>query len=529
MQRFYLKHMRRKIHEAFRGKGKAEDDTVSVTSEDSDEIDDALTEKRLTAVRKIKARTSHYCSLEKARKKSQDTKLYEYVVVVSLKFDETQRRYEPCEIRRFPHEVSDSQNDKLRAIPYFCFPDSFKWAPVEDYNSETFSFVLTSFDGSRFYGYNRRLLPPGEGARLPEVFCVMSPVPCYPLYFQLLDEIERRREHSMEEVEVLLKVAYDTILPRPGKNVGISANLNSQLSVKDPLYLQRPQDSRLEQIDFDYLFKNLSIPHVLQIFGSLLLERRIVMFSSYLSKLSKCSQAIAALLYPFAWQHVYVPVLPQKLLDMCCSPTPYIMGMLSLSIPELEDMPLEEVLIVNLDAGEFDVHVGDEDTILPRRLSVGLDKALQTCMRESLTLDFGDAPDKQLTDCETRNKSISEAFILFFVELMGHYLNHFQQSQDGKMVFDRESFIKGTNSKSIRRFLEVFTETQMFSLFIQEKETDSDEGILQSLFDQRIQGYESERRNSKLLGVVNVKKIGQKLAGTAKGVKVKVKAFDDKI
>lgn len=59
------------------------------------------------------------------------------------------------------------------------------------------------------------LQPPGEGARLPEVFCVMSPVPCYPLYFQLLDEIERRRKHSMEEVEVLLKVAYEKILPRP--------------------------------------------------------------------------------------------------------------------------------------------------------------------------------------------------------------------------------------------------------------------------------------------------------------------------
>lgn len=247
------------------------------------------------------------------------------------------------------------------------------------------------------------------------------------------------------------------------------------------------------------------------------------MFSSYLSKLSKCSQAIAALLYPFSWQHVYVPVLPQKLLDMCCSPTPYIMGMLSLSIPELDDLPLEEVLIVNLDARDFDVQVGDESTILPRRLSQGLEKALKTCLRDSEVTEARDVEDELSVDCEVTNNNISEAFIHYFVELMGHYLNHFQPSPEGNMVFDREGFIKSTNSKSMKRFLEVFTETQMFSLFIQEKEADSEEGLKQSLFDQRIQTYDTEKRNSKLLGVVNVKKLGQKLAGTAKGVKVKVK------
>ncbi|PIK58008.1 putative serine/arginine repetitive matrix protein 1 [Apostichopus japonicus] len=423
------KSMRRKIHEAFRSKVKTEEDErASVSSEDSNSIENEETEKRLTAVRKTKARTSHYCSLEQARRNIQSAKLYEYVVVVSLEFDKTQRRYQPCEIRRFPDEVSDTQNDKLRAIPHFCFPDSFKWAPVDSYNSETFSFVLTSFDGSRFYGYNRRLLPPGEGARLPEVFCVMTPIPCYPLYFQLLDEVERRRKHSMEEVDAFLKIAAQMSLPRPGGHVRISASLNLQLSFREPLLLQRPQDSRLEH-----------------------------------------------------------------------------------------------VLIVNLDARDFDVQVGDESTILPRRLSQGLEKALKTCLRDSEVTEARDVEDELSVDCEVTNNNISEAFIHYFVELMGHYLNHFQPSPEGNMVFDREGFIKSTNSKSMKRFLEVFTETQMFSLFIQEKEADSEEGLKQSLFDQRIQTYDTEKRNSKLLGVVNVKKLGQKLAGTAKGVKVKVK------
>ena len=57
-------------------------------------------------------------------------------------------------------------------------------------------------------------------------------------------------------------------------------------------------------------------------------------------------------------------------------------------------------------------------------------------------------------------------------------MNHFTAKYDGNLKFDREGFVKVVTSRSIRRFLEVFTETQMFSLFIQEKESEV-EGISQ--------------------------------------------------
>ena len=111
----------------------------------------------------------------------------------------------------------------LQSIPQFCFPDVDQWKPVKEYKSESFSFVLTDMEGGRRYGYCRRLLvswffmcmrererereregggmeggkggkegqkfilfpslqPQDSGKRLPEVYCIVSPLGCFSLY-----------------------------------------------------------------------------------------------------------------------------------------------------------------------------------------------------------------------------------------------------------------------------------------------------------------------------------------------------------
>ena len=59
--------------------------------------------------------------------------------------------------------------------------------------------------------------------------------------------------------------------------------------------------------------------------------------------LSRCSHAVLALLYPFIWQHTFVPVLPANMLDISCSPTPFLMGALAPCLPQLLELPIEEV------------------------------------------------------------------------------------------------------------------------------------------------------------------------------------------
>lgn len=73
-------------------------------------------------------------------------------------------------------------------------------------------------------------------------------------------------------------------------------------------------------------------------------------------------------------------------------------------------------------------------------------------------------------ECNTLNGLVSEVFIRFFVETVGHYSLFLTQNEKGERVFQREAFRKSVASKSIRRFLEVFMESQMFAGFIQDRE-----------------------------------------------------------
>ncbi|XP_033117136.1 DENN domain-containing protein 2A-like isoform X2 [Anneissia japonica] len=528
-----LQTIQRRINNAFRRKENSKhtrestvsEDRSSVASEDSDgDINEVEHKKRLTEIRRRRSR-SQYCSVDRIRHYARYEKLFEYVVVVSLRNNSEKRRFEPYEVRRFPQEVEGM--DKLIAIPHFCFPDAFKWAPVEQYRSETFSFVLTSEDGSRLYGYCRRLLPPGDGPRLPEVYCIISPIGCFPLYEKLLDLMEDRRKITPVHVDVLLKAAIARKFPSPGTAVELRVPTYTGTEEHS---LRRPLDSRLEQVDFEFLRSNLDHHMFIQMFASLLMERRIIMCSGDLEILSQCSQAAAALLYPFSWQHVYIPILPEKLIDMVCSPTPYIIGMLSIGIPKLDDLPLDEVLVIDLDSRDFHYVIGDEWSIIPKKLYNALLRALTIVSQSASSHDSPEALDPY-DDAETVNAAISEVFIRFFVETCGHYLNYMLPKPDGTYKFDRDGFLKAMPSKSIRKFLEVFTESQMFSLFIQEKEM-CDEGLPQGLFEKKIREYEAETKNHARFGN-KVKNIGKFIKDSGQrwnGMKIRIAAnFDDRV
>ena len=63
------------------------------------------------------------------------------------------------------------------------------------------------------------------------------------------------------------------------------------------------------------------------------------------SLLTGCAHALLALLYPFDWQHVFIPVLPTSLIDFVCSPLPYIIGINPSCIKQLDELEMEEVRV----------------------------------------------------------------------------------------------------------------------------------------------------------------------------------------
>ncbi|XP_007462545.1 PREDICTED: DENN domain-containing protein 2C isoform X2 [Lipotes vexillifer] len=423
--------------------------------------------KRIAQLQQSSKRNPHYQTLERDLIELQEQQLFELFVVVSLQKKPSETSYTPQVIQQFPskghHGFKQSRDteDRLKVIPKFCFPDSKDWVPTSELKSETFSFVLTGEDGSRWFGYCKKLLPEGKGKRLPEVYCMVSRLGCFNLFSKILDEVEKRREMSPALVYPFMRSVMEAPFPAPGRTITVKSYLPG--AGDGSIELCRPLDSRLEHVDFECLFKCLSVCHLIRVCASLLLERRIIFVANSLSTLSKCGHAVVATLYPFTWQHTYIPVLPASMIDIVCSPTPFLIGILSCSLPQLQDLPIEEVLIVDLCADKFLQEVSDEDEILPPKLQAALIQILEE--RNEIL-----AQEQNFLQDVTLNSLVSEAFVRFFVELVGHYSLSMTVTEHGERVFQREPFRKSHTSRSVRHFLDLFMETQMFAGFIQDRE-----------------------------------------------------------
>ncbi|KAG2437036.1 hypothetical protein HYH02_011299 [Chlamydomonas schloesseri] len=74
------------------------------------------------------------------------------------------------------------------------------------------------------------------------------------------------------------------------------------------------------------LLEVLSPTNAMLILLAVLLERRVALVSGQMRLTTLVAEAIMQLLWPFRYQHVYVPLVPVSLLDLLEAPTPFLMG-----------------------------------------------------------------------------------------------------------------------------------------------------------------------------------------------------------
>lgn len=79
---------------------------------------------------------------------------------------------------------------------------------------------------------------------------------------------------------------------------------------------------------------------------------------------------MALYIWHFRWHHIFLPILPATLLDYLASPIPYLIGLPAQFLPRLRTLPLEEVVIVDLDLRTCTPapgSPGDDGLLLPFR------------------------------------------------------------------------------------------------------------------------------------------------------------------
>lgn len=215
---------------------------------------------------------------------------------------------------------------------------------------------------------------------------------------------------------------------------------------------------------------------IIKIFSSILYEQKLIFIGNELGTLTRLINTFVCLLYPFSWPHTYVPILPALMLDIVQAPTPYIIGILRSCEPYLssnDDLLLQDnsdILIVDIDhdrirsIGDYlassvyrnsteNLHHAPASNlqILPNIFKIELKQEISILRKNRSSLS--------LEECQQR---LHEIFMSIFVQSCYNYRDYFDDT------FYREEFLK-SKQHTVELFLEWFTRTQIFELFIRQK------------------------------------------------------------
>ncbi|RXN25903.1 DENN domain-containing 1B-like protein [Labeo rohita] len=329
------------------------------------------------------------------------------------------------------HGLQDKES--LQSLPRFCFPYDIE--RVKDTVAiQHFTFVLTDLEGCQRFGFCRLT------SSSQTCLCILSYLPWFEVFYKLLNNLaDYSTKGQTSEMKELLSVLYKH--PVPPANGSITLQMIPYFIAPDPKALPSIPESR----NLTELVVAVDVGNLLQLYASMLFERRILIYCSKLSTLTACIHACNGMLYPMYWQHIFIPVLPPHLLDYCCAPMPYLIGIHSSMAETVRSRALEDVVILNVDTNTLESPHEDLKKI-PADVVAGLKVRLK---RQAASAGSG----------------VAHAFLRAQALLFGGYRDALQSPDEGPVVFSNELFLSH-KSQSMRDFLESAVHLQCFKEFI---------------------------------------------------------------
>ncbi|XP_014458420.1 DENN domain-containing protein 1B isoform X2 [Alligator mississippiensis] len=363
-----------------------------------------------------------------SRIKENPERTFDLVVKVKCQTSENE---DPVVLWKFPEDFGDQE--VLNSVPKFCFPFDIERVS-QNQVGQHFTFVLTDIESKQRFGFCR--LTSGGKACL----CILSYLPWFEVYYKLLntlaDYLDKEQENDLND---LLKSLYNH--PVPNANTPVSLNVHLYFITPDVTGLPTIPESR----NLTEYFVAVDVNNMLQLYASMLHERRIIITSSKLSTLTACVHGSAALIYPMYWQHIYIPVLPPHLLDYCCAPMPYLIGVHLSLIEKVKNRSLDDVVLLNVDTNTLETPFNDLNN-LPSEVVSALKNKLK----------------KQST---ATGDGVARAFLRAQAVLFGSYRDALRYKPGEPITFCEDSFVKHRSS-AVKQFLETAVNLQLFKQFI---------------------------------------------------------------
>ncbi|XP_010569018.1 DENN domain-containing protein 1A isoform X6 [Haliaeetus albicilla] len=333
--------------------------------------------------------------------------------------------------RQFPEGYSDQE--VLQTLTKFCFPFYVDSHAVNQVG-QNFTFVLTDIDSKQRFGFCRL----SSGAK--SCFCILSYLPWFEVFYKLLNVLADYSAKGQDsQRSELLETFHKLTIPEPGTSVHLG--VHSYFTVPDIRELPSIPENR----NLTEYFVAVDVNNMLHLYASMLYERRILICCSKLSTLTACIHGSAAMLYPMFWQHVYIPVLPPHLLDYCCAPMPYLIGIHLSLMEKVRNMALEDVVILNVDTNTLETPFDDLQSLPNDVVS-----ALKNRLKKVST---------------TTGDGVARAFLKAQASFFGSYRNALKIEPGEPITFCEETFVSH-RSAVMRQFLQNAIQLQLFKQFI---------------------------------------------------------------
>jgi hypothetical protein len=347
----------------------------------------------------------------------------------------------------FPEDYEDAE--VLKSVPKFVFP-------YESYHAcqpvEHFSFVLTDINSKFKFGFCRL----SAGTQPHSCLCIVSCLPWHEIFFQLLDSLSNCLNSSTNRPIVpLLTLLYAVNNFKPGEPISVAdVKCNQKYSFTCPELNQLP--SMPENRNLSEFVSSFDVHSMMVIFASLVNERRVLMVSETLSRLTACVHAAAALIYPMFWQHLFIPVLPPVLLDYCCAPMPFLIGLHNSVVRKMRKQDLGDVVTVDVDTGSITSEY-DDISLLPEDVVSTLKRNLKSYVSD------GKTSTRQVV-----GDGISRAFLKAMVVMIGGYRDALRFRPGEQITFDPNAFLL-SRPAAMQPFLQRTLQLQTFQQFVSDR------------------------------------------------------------
>ncbi|XP_055671021.1 DENN domain-containing protein 1B isoform X3 [Falco peregrinus] len=346
-----------------------------------------------------------------SRFKENPERTFDLVLKVKCQASENK---DPVVLWKFPEDFGDQE--VLNSVPKFCFPFDIERGS-QNQVGQHFTFVLTDIESKQRFGFCRLT----TGGRV--CLCILSYLPWFEVYYKLLntlaDYLAKEQENDSND---FLKSLYSH--PVPKANALVSLSVSQEMIIASEQVLKK---------------QPCLVSH------SYFITPDITGLPTIPESLTACVHASAALLYPMYWQHIYIPVLPPHLLDYCCAPMPYLIGVHLSLIERVKNRSLEDVVLLNVDTNTLETPFNDLNN-LPGEVVSALKNKLK----------------KQST---ATGDGVAKAFLRAQAALFGSYRDALRYKPGEPITFCEDSFVKHRSSTT-KQFLETAVNLQLFKQFI---------------------------------------------------------------